>query len=188
MSNDSVEDSVTKMNNALVASYQEKVILTGGALKEEHKRFADLVHVEGWKQVDAYQKVYPNSSKTTAHQQGSQTMRRGDIQAYVAAMRDLSTANIMGGVGWKKGMLMKVAMRSMQEEKVLDREGEFHGEFSFRGDWVAKAVAELNKMDGDTAPNRHEVSGPDGGPMQMQITDFEVIEYDDDEDGDGSGS
>jgi hypothetical protein len=175
------EYSLEKINNELKLGYHKLVMVTAAALKAEHKRFVDLIDIEGSKIMAAYQTVYPDATKVTANQASFQLQRRSDVIAYRQALKDYATCETLGGRGWKKAMLMKVAMRSLTEEKVLDREGEFHGEYSFRGDWVTKALAELNKMDGDNAANRMELSGPGGGPIQQQITGFEVIEYDDDE-------
>lgn len=181
---ESTVKDLEKINEQLLLAYQKQVMQAGDQLRAEHKKFVDLVEIEGWRKRKAYQEVYPEATDGTAQHAAYQIFQRPEVQIYCRALKDYASCQVLGGTGWKKAMLIKVAMRAMTEEKVFDREGNFHGEFSFRGDWVAKAIDTLNRMDGDVAASKHELSGPGGGPIQTQITGFEVVEYDDEEGGD----
>ena len=178
--------SFDELNAALSKAALQKVLVAGDVLKPEHKKMCDLVHTEGYTQKDAYLEVYPEATEPNARMNASTQLRREDCRRYISTLNEHQTINLVGGVGWKKSMLSKVIMRSMKEEKVLDKKGRPTGAYTFRGDWATKAIDTLNKMDGDNAVNKHEVSGPDGGPIR-QVIGFEVIEYDDDDDDDSGG-
>ncbi len=56
----------------------------------------------------------------------------------------------------KRKMLWEAANRCMQTEPVLDHNGEPTGEYKFDCAGVVRAIAELNKMDGDYAIKKTE--------------------------------
>lgn len=56
----------------------------------------------------------------------------------------------------KRKMLLKIANRCIQEEPVLDREGNPTGEYQFKAGDAIRALAELNKMQGHLAPTKTE--------------------------------
>lgn len=99
---------------------------------------------------DAGYKGSPNTLKSVAQE----NLRKPDIAEKIEAAQNKLKEDLGFTAEWKRERLGQVIERSLQAEKVyeiINGEKVFSGEYQFKGDTVIRAIAELNKMDGDHA-------------------------------------
>lgn len=106
-------------------------------------------------------------SERTAESQASRLLRNAKVRGAVSALQakraqkaDLSKAWVLDG-------LKKNFERAMQSEEVTDREGKGTGVFVYSGQ-VANRALELIGKELGMFTDRHELSGPDGMPIQTK--------------------
>jgi phage terminase small subunit len=105
-------------------------------------------------------------SKKTARSQGNRLLTKVDIQAAIKKRLDELKERTEVSQEWVIERLKENVARSMQLKPVLDKDGAETGEFTYQGN-VANRALELIGRHLGMYLDRQEVSGKDGGPVQL---------------------
>jgi len=128
------------------------------ALTPQQELFAQNV-AAGKSQAEAYRTAYPRSAKwKSVHQTASRMMANANISARVDEIR----AEIA-----EKGLWTR-------EESVKTLKGVIANPDK-AGD-ITAAVKELNAMHGFNEPIKHQVTGADGGPVQVAGITITIVD------------
>lgn len=127
------------------------------ALPAKHLLFANLV-LSGISQVDAYLQTYPNCSEDAARRSASKLMTNHDILAYVDESKSQLARQSLYDRFWKRQMLIETVQRSMQLRPLRLNVEDVPGHCRFDGMTAVRAIAEMNKMDGDYADTNIKVT------------------------------
>lgn len=127
------------------------------ALPTKHLLFANHI-LAGDSQVDAYQKVYSNCGDEAARRAASKLMTNPDILAYVDESKSQLARQSLYDRFWKRQMLIETVQRSMQLRPLRLNGENVPGHCRFDGMTAVRAIAEMNKMDGDYADANIKVS------------------------------
>ena len=87
-------------------------------------------------------------SEKTAYRIGFENLRKLHIQNALAVARTKLAKDTETSPEWVVSSLKKVALRCLQEEEVLDREGNSTGEFTFQAAGANKALELIGKTHG----------------------------------------
>ena len=104
-------------------------------------------------------------SKHTAKDIACQNLAKLNISEYIAELQAKRSAKTAITADYVLSSLHKVAERCMQEEAVTDADGAT-GEFKFEHSGANKSLELLGKHLG-LFVERKELSGPDGGPIEV---------------------
>lgn len=116
-------------------------------------RFAQII-ASGETNAHAYRTVYkPNANDKTAAQCGCRMAKHPSVVAEIARMRGKSEAKKLLTLNDRLGILANIAQArtASKTERI-------------------RAIEVYSKISGDQAPERHEVSGPGGTPIQEEVT------------------
>ncbi len=122
-------------------------------LTAKQSAFARLV-ASGTSQADAYRQAYqPKATDRTAAENGSKTAKRPAVVAEIARLRGQSEVKAILTLNDRLRILAKDAQTG----------GDTHADKNAR----ARSIEVYSKISGDQAPERHEVTGKDGGPIPV---------------------
>lgn len=133
-------------------------------LTDKQKRFVEEYLVD----LNATQAaIRAGYSAKTAEAQASRLLRNVKVQEAVAAGQEARSARVELTQDWVLDRLREVTERCMQHEAVLDQEGNPTGEYKFNAAGANKAIELIGKHLG-MFKEKVELSGGDGGPVQLQ--------------------
>ena len=107
-------------------------------------------------------------SKKTARSQGQRLLTNVDIAARIQELQAKWQERTEITQDWVLETLKANVDRSMQAVPVTDREGNPTGEFKYEGSVANKGLELIGKHIG-MFKERHEHSGPNGGPVQYEV-------------------
>lgn len=114
-------------------------------MQENHQRFADkYFETLNGKESAIYAGFAENSAKV----QASQLLQREDIQNYLQALRAEYAEKSGISKQWIIERFKTISDRCIQEEPVLDKEGQTVGEYRFDSAGANNATAHLGKIIG----------------------------------------
>lgn len=140
-------------------------------LNPRHKAFADEYLANGMNATQAYMKVYKTKSEEVARKNASRLMTNADIKEYLESKRNKVSNKLEITAERQLAELNKILELAMQN---------IHGKHSDQFDLgnAIRALEAQNKMLGLNAPDRQELSGLNGGPIQTEVkTTWEVIDF-----------
>jgi len=125
-------------------------------------------------------------SKKTSDQLGYQLLQKASVQAAIQQGQKKAAEKAELSVDWVVGRLRTVAERCMQNEPVLDRKGEpvlvetptgaLAPAYVFQANAANRSLELLGKHVG-MFPDRVEHTGKDGGPIEVEMSDMEVVRW-----------
>lgn len=134
-------------------------------LSTKAARFCDLV-MEGHSQTSAYRIAYqhPKMSPEMAGERGWRVAQQVGVKHLLAELRKESKRKMLLSINDRLEILAEKAQSPT--EKTSDR---------------IRAIEAYSKISGDMAPDRHEIAGPNGGPVAVtalvgQMTRREKLE------------
>ena len=107
-------------------------------------------------------------SEKTARQMGTENLSKPVIQAAIQEAFQARSDRTNATQDWVLERLEENVERAMGRVPVLDREGNETGEWTYQGSVANRSLELLGKHLG-MFPNRTEVSGPDGGPIEHEV-------------------
>jgi hypothetical protein len=134
------------------------------ALTAKQEAFAQAV-ASGKTQADAYRSAYDckNSSEKTIHDEASDLMRHPEIAPRVAYLKEQLGEKAL----WTREMSVQALVSAYKIAKGKDNASGMTG-----------AIKELNAMHGFNEPTKHELSGPNGGPMDIAAIQITLVKPD----------
>jgi phage terminase small subunit len=121
--------------------------------------------LNGGDRYKAYRKAYPHSVKwkdKTVWSRASELFADGEVQGRVeelqAKAREIAETKLNITFEQKQRWLKSVIERSLQHEQARDEEGNPIGAFKFNAAAFISAINELNKMDGDHAASKVDMT------------------------------
>lgn len=128
---------------------------------ENHQRFADK-YFETLNGTESA--IYAGFSESTARQQAWQLLQREDIQEYLQELRAEYSKKTGITKEWIIERFKTISDRCIQEEPVLDKDGNPTGEYRFDSSGANNATAHLGKIIGvfekDNEQKKPEISLP----------------------------
>lgn len=112
---------------------------------ENHQRFADK-YFETLNGTESA--IYAGFSESTARQQAWQLLQREDIQEYLQELRAEYSKKTGITKEWIIERFKTISDRCIQEEPVLDKDGNPTGEYRFDSSGANNATAHLGKIIG----------------------------------------
>lgn len=108
----------------------------------------------------AYRQAYDakNMLATTVNRKAAELLKNGKITARVRMMQNEAKNRSEITVDQKRLWLVEIVERTLQHVEFIDQDGIKGGQYKFAANDAIKAISELNKMDGDYAATRREVS------------------------------
>ena len=127
--------------------------------KQEH--FCQCI-ADGMTQADAYRTAFDadKSKPETIHKRASELMTNGEVSGRVAELRGKLSAKAL----WTREMSVQALVSAYKIAKGKDNASGMTG-----------AIKELNAMHGFNEPTKHELSGPNGGPMDIQAIQIKLV-------------
>jgi hypothetical protein len=173
------------MSPEIISIKEAQLMELAGEMKPGHLGIA--IHLaEGKTQEDSY--VSAGYLSREPRKRASEIIQTNpDIRWYVAIAKEVavlrSQESLIGSLDQKRAMLWNIAQVCSKYAVISDEELVKEGE---KGNALAtvlladpktaiSAIAELNKMDGDHAAIRGEITGANGAPIQTESTSW-VIE------------
>lgn len=134
-------------------------------LTEQQEKFAQHYAIFG-RPSQAYRAAYncENSQPQTIYTHASQLLNNDKVALRIYELQQIAAEEFKVDVRKKKALLMQIAEGSTQTYVNKD------GETVVTGDLKAAiaAIAELNKMEGDHAAQRKEITGKNGAPIETR--------------------
>jgi phage terminase small subunit len=130
-------------------------------LTPQQEQFAQCV-ADGMNQSDAYRAAFnikPTTLAKTVNEAASRMMANTKVRARVQELRDKLEEERL----WKR----------IDSVRTLSEIARGHDELAKPSDRVA-AVKELNTMHGWNSPSKLELTGANGGPVEMAVLDAEA--------------
>ena len=127
--------------------------------KQEH--FCQCI-ADGMTQADAYRTAFDadKSKPETIHKRASELMANGEVSGRVAELRGKLSAKSL----WTREMSVQALVSAYKIAKGKDNASGMTG-----------AIKELNAMHGFNEPTKHELSGPNGGPVDIQAIQIKLV-------------
>lgn len=128
-------------------------------LKLEHLIFANAV-LQGSNLVSAYYQAYPNSeaSYEAVKVHASKLNSREDVSTYMGLMKESRLLATAYDREWKRFTLIEITERCMVLSPMVARGEAVKGLLEFDPANAVRAIAEMNKMDGDYADQNLNVT------------------------------
>jgi len=114
-------------------------------------------------------------SKKNCGKISGELMAKTHIQREIARRRQDRVRRLELDQNYVIGNLMEVADRCLQHEPVFDKEGNPTGEYQFREQGAIRALELLGKHLA-LFTDKHEVTGRDGGPIELADARAAVLE------------
>ncbi len=136
-------------------------------LTDKQQRFVEeyLVDLNGTEAA-----IRAGYSPKTARQIAAQNLSKLNIQEAIREGQQERSERVRVTQDWVLKKLIRNVDRSMQAEPVYDREGNETGEYNYQGSVANKALELVGKHLG-MFKERHEHSGPEGGPIPLSVVD-----------------
>jgi len=127
--------------------------------KQEH--FAQCI-ADGMTQADSYRTAFDASKMKaeTIHKRASELMASGEVSGRVAELK----AKLVSKALWTREMSVQALVSAYKIAKGKDNASGMTG-----------AIKELNAMHGFNEPTKHELSGPNGGPMDIAAIQITLV-------------
>lgn len=127
--------------------------------KQEH--FAQCI-ADGMTQADAYRTAYDASKMkdSSIHVNASKLLADAKVAQRVAELRAKLSAKAL----WTREMSVQALVSAYKIAKGKDNASGMTG-----------AIKELNAMHGFNEPTKHELSGPNGGPVDIQAIQIKLV-------------
>ena len=140
-------------------------------------QFAELV-ASGRAPSEAYSAV--GFSKKTAYTCGPRLVKQASVQARIAELQQViaKTAGMRADIdrGYVLAGLRKNYERAIQEEPVLDKNGNPTGQYSWNGTVANRALELMGKELGMFVDRPEYAGGKDGGPVQIDFSEYTTEE------------
>lgn len=127
--------------------------------KQEH--FAQCI-ADGMTQADAYRTAYDasNMKDSSIHVNASKLLADAKVAQRVAELKAKLSAKAL----WTREMSVQALVSAYKIAKGKDNASGMTG-----------AIKELNAMHGFNEPTKHELSGPNGGPVDIQTIQIKLV-------------
>ena len=127
--------------------------------KQEH--FCQSI-ADGMSQADAYRTAFDadNMKAETIHKRASELMANGEVSGRVSELKAKLAAKSL----WTREMSVQALVSAYKIAKGKDNASGMTG-----------AIKELNAMHGFNEPTKHELSGPNGGPVDIQAIQIKLV-------------
>lgn len=108
----------------------------------------------------AYRHAYDAQKmlSTTVNRKAAELLKNGKITARVEKIRETAKKRSEITIDLKRQWLVEIIERCLQHVDVIDADGVGLGTYKFSANDAIRAINELNKMDGDHAASKREVS------------------------------
>lgn len=120
----------------------------------------------------SYSMMYPQCK--TPHANAAQLMKNKSVQNLINNNRQKMELQISVTFEWKVERLKSIIDKCLEDRDLLDHEGNVIGS-TYRPEAATRAIAELNKMQGHYAPEKHVVVNVNQSIEKVRET---LIEYD----------
>lgn len=137
-----------------------------GRLTDKQRRFAEEYLVDLNASV-AYQRAGYSATGNAAESAASRLLRNVKVAEAIREAQEGRSKRVEVTQDWVLETLVKNVNRSMTAEPVYDNEGKETGEYTYQGSVANKALELVGKHLG-MFKERHEHSGPDGGPIETR--------------------
>ena len=135
------------------------------ALRPKQKRFIEEYLVD----LNATQAaIRAGYSEKTARQMGAQNLSKPVIQAAIEEAFQARSERTELTQDWVLERLEENTNRALCRVPVLDHEGKETGDWTYQGSVANRSLELIGKHLG-MFPNRTEISGPDGGPIEHEV-------------------
>ena len=126
------------------------------ALKNaKHERFARLI-IQGVNQTDAFRKCYPEQTENSIRVHASELMRRPEVMARIAEMRELIDSQFAMDAGRRRDLVRRMGEGEIPTKVIKKSDGKIEAVF----DKIAALTLDA-RLAGDFAPEQVQVSaGP----------------------------
>lgn len=137
------------------------------ALTDKQKRFVEE-YLKDLNATDAYKRAGYSAKGNAAEVNASRMLRNAKVADAVKVAQKERSERSEVTQDWVLETLVHNVERAMQAEAVRDREGNETGEYTYQGAVANKALELVGKHLG-MFKERHEHSGPDGGPVKVRV-------------------
>ena len=131
------------------------------SLTQKQEKFAQCV-ADGLSQADAYRAAFEagNMKPETIYSRASELMADSKVSGRVKELQNKLAAKAL----WTREMSVQALVSAYKIAKGKDNAAGMTG-----------AIKELNAMHGFNEPTKHELSGPNGGPVDIQAIQIKLV-------------
>lgn len=131
------------------------------SLTQKQEKFAQCV-ADGLSQADAYRAAFEagNMKPETIYSRASELMADSKVSGRVKELQSKLAAKAL----WTREMSVQALVSAYKIAKGKDNAAGMTG-----------AIKELNAMHGFNEPTKHELSGPNGGPVDIQAIQIKLV-------------
>jgi len=130
-------------------------------MSPKQEQFAQCI-ADGMTQADAYRTAYvaSNMKDSSIHVNASKLLADAKVSQRVAELK----AKLVSKALWTREMSVQALVSAYKIAKGKDNASGMTG-----------AIKELNAMHGFNEPTKHELSGPNGGPMDIAAIQITLV-------------
>jgi len=141
------------------------------ALTDKQQRFVDEYLID----LNATQAaIRAGYSAKTASAQGFENLRKPDIASAIAEQQRKVSTKLELSAEWVLERLVENVDRAMQAAEIKNPDGTGTGEYKYEGNVANRALELIGKHIG-MFKERVEHSGPNGGPIQTEVSARDVL-------------